>query len=263
MINFSIILLIVSASFLYLISYTTKRSVFVWQTFFFWSVFAFLIVIGCLWWQNPASFENFAQILGIDDLHMAVGVMAGIVLITSFIPYITSIVAGNTKPERATWCIWSLLSIILLPSYYFSGGRAAIWTSIGGVVAFTTVAALSLRKKYGIGSWTKFDRGIIAGCGLCLLIWWLSDSAVIALTMAMVVDALGAILTIKKMCRHPQQEDRWAWVIAFAAHGLNLFAVEQWNYAHAAYPIYLFLEVGLITALVLHPMKKRRRATLV
>lgn len=193
---------------------------------------------------------NFSTIFGSDDFSITIGVIAGVVLIASFIPYIASILAGKTKPQRATWCIWSFLSILLLFSYYFSGGRTAIWVSIGAVVVFTTIALLSLRKKYGVGGWTKFDRGIIAGCGLCLFIWWISNSAITALTMAMLMDALGAIPTIKKIHHYPKQEDKWAWIIAFTAHTLNLMAVEQWDYAHAAYPLYLFLEVGLIMILV-------------
>ena len=58
------------------------------------------------------------------------GKVAGILAVLSFFPYIRSIVKGETKPERATFVIWSVLSFVTLFAYFASGVRDAIWVTV-------------------------------------------------------------------------------------------------------------------------------------
>ena len=213
------------------------------------------MILSYFAYKNTDIWETLLGTLTSLEFRRYVGILAGVLTIIEFVPYIYSILKGKTKPERATWFIWSLVTAIGLASFYSSGAREAIWVLVAYVVATIIVSLLSIR--YGVGGWTVFDRIIILSCGLCLFIWWITGSALIALAMTITIDALAALPTVRKTYYHPETEDRLAWVISLSASGLNLLAVEKWDFAHASYPIYLFIMIGVITELILRPRHRR------
>ncbi|OGE84246.1 MAG: hypothetical protein A3B23_00430 [Candidatus Colwellbacteria bacterium RIFCSPLOWO2_01_FULL_48_10] len=226
--------------------------------FFTWSVTSFWVILAYFVYQNGTIGESLLAMIDSPDFRRYVGILAGVLTIIEFVPYIYSIVKGKTKPERASWSIWALVTAIGLASFYSSGARETIWMLVAYVAATITVSLLSIR--YGVGGWTKFDRYIIFSCALCLVVWWLTGSPLIALAMTITIDALAALPTIRKTYYHPESEDRLAWVISLSAGGLNLLAVEKWDFAHASYPIYLFIMIGIVTELILRPRHRRHRA---
>ena len=125
------------------------------------------------------------------------------------------------------------------------------------MISASVIAALSV--KYGVGGWNLLDRFIIIACGGVLLVWYFSGSAIITLGAVLLIDLLAALPTIRKTYYHPETEDRLAWVMSLSGNGLNLLAIPAFTFADAAYPIYLFLMVAVVTELVLRPRHRRHR----
>ena len=162
-----------------------------------------------------------------------------------------AILRGQTRPNRATWWIWTTAGLVLAASYYFSGAETTIWVPVSYIVGPLVTALLSIR--YGEGGSTRLDRGCFAGAGAGLLFWWWFNSPVVALVMTLGVDFAGAVPTIKKAYLAPHTEDRLAWALFIAGNAFNLLAVDRWEFAIAIYPVYMFLASGSIAALVLRP----------
>ncbi len=180
-----------------------------------------------------------------------VGLLAGLLSLAAFVPYIIAIVKGATKPNRATWWIWTTNGLILLASYYASGAESTVWVAVGYFVGSLLTAVLALR--YGEGGWSLFDRSCLLGAASGLLFWWMFNSSIVALVTTLFVDFAGALPTIRKAYRAPETEDRVAWALFISGNTVNLFAVEAWSFAIAVYPVYMFLASGTIAALVLRP----------
>lgn len=189
------------------------------------------------------------------DFSVLAGQVAGVVSLVAFVPYILAILRGETRPNRATWWIWTATSFVLLASYYFSGADTTIWVPASYFAASFVTALLSIR--YGEGGATPLDRGCLAGAAAGLLAWWWFDSPVVALVTALGVDFAGALPTIRKAWVAPHTEDRLAWGLFIAGNTLNLVAVDRWDFAIAIYPIYFFVVSGTIAALVLRPRDAR------
>ncbi len=187
-----------------------------------------------------------------------VGLIAGVLALSAAIPYIRAILRGETRPSRATWFIWTVVGLLIATSYYAAGARQTIWVAVVYFVDPLIVAVLSI--KFGEAGWTLLDRLCLAGAGIGVLLWWLSGSPLVALIANLVVDAFGALPTIKKSYCRPQSEDRTAWALALAGATANLFAIEAWSFEIAAYPVYMFLNVASIAALVLLPRKQRNNS---
>ena len=179
------------------------------------------------------------------------GWIAGVLSLLAFLPYIVAILRGQTRPNRATWWIWTTAGLVLGASYYFSGAETTIWVPVSYIVGPLVTALLSIR--YGEGGSTPLDRGCFAGAGAGLLFWWWFNSPVVALVMTLGVDFAGAVPTMKKAYLAPHTEDRLAWALFIAGNAFNLLAVDRWEFAIAIYPVYMFLASGSIAALVLRP----------
>ncbi len=181
----------------------------------------------------------------------AAGAAAGLLSLLAFLPYFVSTLRGRTRPNRATWWIWSVTGAVLLASYWFSGADTTIWVPVAYFVASFATALLSIR--HGEGGATRLDRGCLMGAGAGLILWWLLDTPVAALVTTLGVDFAGALPTIRKAWEAPWTEDRLAWGLFVAANAINLVAVDRFEFAIVIYPLYFFLASGTIAFLVLRP----------
>ena len=107
-----------------------------------------------------------------------IGGLAGIISAVAFIPYIRSIVKGETKPSIATWLVWTLVGGMIFASYLTAGGwTTTIWASMVYVVAPASIFFLSL--KYGKRDDLKIrfvEKVCVVGALLGILVWFITES---------------------------------------------------------------------------------------
>lgn len=186
-------------------------------------------------------------------LHSFAGKTAGILSFIGFIPYFISAIRGKNRPNRATWIIWAVVGCIFLASYKSAGATDALWLSLANVIAFGSIVLISF--KYGEGGWASFDIACLLGAAFGLFLWWYFSSPLPALYISILIDFIGALPTIKKSYVDPAGEDRLSWILFWIANTVNLFAVQEWNLAMAAYPIYLFFISGLLALILIFRRK--------
>jgi len=182
------------------------------------------------------------------------GPAAGAIALLGFVPYLRSAVNGTTRPNRASWWIWTVVGGLLCASYRTLGAREAIWVSISYVVGPLLTALVSVR--YGEGGWGRLERACLAGAGVTLGLWWISGSPALALFLNVLLDACGAVPTVVKTWRDPASEDLLSWSLFLTGNTLNLLAVPAWTLTGAAYPLYLFAVAATVVGLSL---RGRRR----
>ncbi|OGT62900.1 MAG: hypothetical protein A3E85_00015 [Gammaproteobacteria bacterium RIFCSPHIGHO2_12_FULL_45_12] len=189
------------------------------------------------------------------NIYEVLGVSAGVIGLAGYIPYLYSIFQGKTRPNRASWFIWTLVGGLLAVSYIAEGNSHAIWLPIGYFLGPFIVAFLSL--KYGYSEWSRLDTICIIAACISIIPWWLSDNANYTLLINLVIDSTGAIPTILKTYKEPETEDFTAWTIFFIANTLQVLAVRYWDIS-GAYPIYLFILAATIFGLTLKGKIKNR-----
>lgn len=192
------------------------------------------------------------------DITADAGKVAGIISLAAFVPYVVAILRRKTVPNRATWWIWMVVGFMLGASYRFSGADHTIWVPVSYVIGPFVIAILSI--KYGEGGWARFDRVCLFGAGTSAILWWMFNSSLIALIINLFIDIMGALPTIRKSYHEPEKEDRLAWSLFIAGNTINLFAVERWTFAISAYPVWMFIGSGLITALIFIRRSQKAKA---
>ncbi len=183
------------------------------------------------------------------------GKIAAALSLIALIPYFISTVRGRTRPNRATWWIWTFVGVLIGSSYVCAGARNSAWICISYVVGPLAIALVSI--SYGEGGWSRFDRRCLAAAAASAVLWWLFGSPLVALLTNILIDLLGGLPTIRKSWLDPAGEDRAAWLLGFAGTAVNLLAVDRWTFAIAVYPVYTFLFCGLVAALVWRPRRRR------
>ena len=83
------------------------------------------------------------------------GLLSGFLSIIMYIPYLRDIFHHTTKPERASWLIWSVLGGIAFFSQFAKGATNSLWLTGAQTLGVFVVFILSLR--YGVGGLVKRD----------------------------------------------------------------------------------------------------------
>ncbi|MEK7185475.1 MAG: hypothetical protein AAB726_02530 [Patescibacteria group bacterium] len=174
-------------------------------------------------------------------------------------PYIRDIFLKETKPERASWFIWTVLTSIAFFSQLAKGATDSLWLSGGQTLAVLIVFILS--TKYGVGGLTKRDIKALIAAGIGLVIWYLTDEPAYALFIAIIIDAIGTFLTVIKAYQEPETETTSTFVMSGTSGIFGLLAVGSLNPILLAFPIYIIVANYSIVAAILLGKRKGLQAT--
>ena len=184
------------------------------------------------------------------------GYVSGLGMLLTALPYIRDILRGKTKPERASRFIWAVLMAVSAFSQFAKGGTfSVLFTAFNGL-GVLSIAILSI--WYGVGGFTKRDKIGLCGVALSLILWYFTREPAVALILVIIIDFIGAILTIMKSYEHPETEtlSMWLWAAVFGT--LGALSVGSWNPILVAFPIYIG-SIDLITAIVIILGRRRLR----
>jgi len=188
----------------------------------------------------------------------SIGIAAALLSLVPSVFYLLAIAKGETKPDRVTWWVLALSSLMISSTDWAAGAHNTVWLPIAYCFGFLAVAVASLRYGEGATRLHALDRvclgGVVIGAGL----WWRLRSPATGLFVVMGVEFLGLIPTIVKSYLRPWTEDRRAWCIAALASLLNLFALDSWSTPPAAYAVYVALTNAFVAGLLLRPRDARQ-----
>jgi hypothetical protein len=182
------------------------------------------------------------------------GYISGFLILLSFVPYLRDIFKGTTKPERASWLIWSVLNMIAFFSQLAKGASDSLWLTGGQVVGDIAVFLLSI--KYGMGGYAKKDLIALTAASTGLILWYITNEAAIALFIAIMIDAAGLYLTVEKAYEKPFTETLSSWVLTLLAGFFAFFSVDALNFTLLAWPMYIFIAGAAVTTAMI--LGKRR-----
>lgn len=180
-----------------------------------------------------------------DNAAPILGILAGILSIFAFAPYVRDTLARRTRPQRATWFIWSVLCCITLATQIHEGATGSMWFVVIQTSATVFIFALSITR--GTGSFVNVaDTCMLGAAGFGLVLWGLTDTSGYALAIIIAISSLGGIATVKKSYADPASETMSTWVMSLAAAAMAILAIDEPSWVLMAYPVYLFVLYGSI-----------------
>src|SRR5579883_1297764 len=137
-------------------------------------------------------------------------------------PYIMSTVRGQTRPERATWAIFSVINAVAFVSQMLLGARWSLVFAGMDMLGSLTVFGLSIWR--GVGGWTPLDRLAFAMAVVGVAISLAVKAPFIALLGVMLADISGTVPTVVKTFREPQSEFGVSWLLTGTSALFGAFA---------------------------------------
>ena len=98
------------------------------------------------------------------------GVLAGILSVLDAVPYARDVIRRTTRPQRATWFIWSMLALVAVASQLADGAAWSIVMVATQAMVTTLVFLLSIR--HGEGGLSTLDLTAVAIAALGVLGWF-------------------------------------------------------------------------------------------
>lgn len=183
------------------------------------------------------------------------GILSGIVGLIGYAPYMRDTWRGETRPDRCSWLIWSVLGTIAFFSQVHEGATQSLWFAGTQVSATIAVFLLSIRKGTGDFLCPTYIAALsVASLGL--VAWYFTDTAIYALMLTIGVSFLGGAMTVRKAYLSPKSETASAWCIAWVSSILAMCSVGQLDWVLLAYPLYLFtLYSAILFAMYLAPQR--------
>ena len=164
-------------------------------------------------------------------------IISGVILFAGAPPYLIDILRGKTKPERATWFIWSVLGIIALVSQIAEHGAWSIL--FVSVDALGSVLVFLLSLKYGVGGWTRLDKTALGIAAVGVVVSVVARQPIPALAGIVLADLSGVVLTVRKTFLAPRSETAVTWFFIGTASLLGAFSVGRMSLVLLIYPVYL------------------------
>jgi hypothetical protein len=183
------------------------------------------------------------------------GILGGIFAFFSYFPYIRDIFRLKTKPERASWLIWVVLTTMGFFSNLAVGATDSLW--LPGIQSFGVFLIFILSFRYGYGGLLKRDILVLLAAALTLLVWYFTSEPLIALYLVILIDGMGGALTVVKTYHHPESETISAWILCGLGGLCAFLSVGTFDIFLLSYPFYIML-INFLVVLAIFLGKKKQ-----
>jgi hypothetical protein len=185
------------------------------------------------------------------------GIAAGAIALVAIVPYVRDILRGSTIPQRFSWLVWCVLSIVVFASQRADGASWSLVLVAAHVLM--TVAVLLFAVRRGMGGGTPLDWALLGVAGAGVVGWQLADDPTIATGCAVLADAAAVAMMLPKTYRNPYTETLSSYVLGAVSSLCAVAAVGTLDVALLAYPVYLAV-TGSLLSLVIAGRRRQLRS---
>ena len=191
-------------------------------------------------------------------IKLVLSVIAIVLTLVAFIPYIISILSGMTKPHVFSWVIWGITTFIVFLAQLAAEGGVGAWPiGISGAITLC-IAVLAFLKRSDI-SINRIDWIFFLFASGSLPFWYFTSDPMWAVIVLTIVDLLGFGPTVRKAYEFPHDENMTFFALFLARNICVLLALEKYSIATVLFP----LSVGLACVFLLIMVSYRRKAVCV
>jgi hypothetical protein len=166
------------------------------------------------------------------------------------ISYVIHTLRGEVRPNKITWLMWAIAPLIGFAAQLSEGvGIKALTTFIVGFMPALIFCASFVNPEAGWQT-TRFDVFCGALSVLGLAQWAITSNADVAISFAMLADALAAVPTIRKAYTNPETESDTLFWLSIGNAAIGLLIIDTWGFKDYAFAAYLLLMNTLIALLI-------------
>ncbi len=182
-----------------------------------------------------------------------VAIIAALLAVVGNVPYLIDIFKKRVQPHPYTWFIWSIVSCIIFFGQLASGaGVGAIPTAASEIF---TIIIFFFSLQYGFKDIKRIDTFFLIISLLGIIPWILTNDPTISVIIAVSIDFIAFIPTLRKTAKHPETETPILFSMNVLRHILMLFSLQAYNIATTLHSIVMITSNSLMTFLILRKKK--------
>jgi hypothetical protein len=179
------------------------------------------------------------------DWRTVLGLVAGLIILASVVPYVTDTLRGSTRPNIVTWSLWTLNGVILSAAQYVAGASWTLAVLMSSTASTAIVSLLAIR--HGQRHYGQFDRACLVMALAAMAGWAITANPLAAIVLGVFAEAFAVAPTVLKTWRALKTETHITYWLTTLATALGLIASTRYDLANILFPIYS-LTVNLLIA---------------
>jgi hypothetical protein len=175
-------------------------------------------------------------------------IIAAILAVAGNLPYIRDAFTHRVKPHPFTWLVWTIVSAIVFFGQLAKG--AGIGALPAGVAEIFTIIIFIFSLQYGFKYVQKTDKYFLAAALFGIIPWLIFDNPTISVIIAVVIDLIAFVPTLRKTYEHPETETPILYGSNVLRHILTLFSLQAYNIATTLHSIAMIITNTLMVGLI-------------
>ncbi len=176
-------------------------------------------------------------------------IIATIVAILGNLPYLRDTFKKRVTPHPYTWLVWSIVSgITLFGQIAKDAGAGALPTAVAWLF---TLSIFVFSIRYGFKNVVKTDNYFLAAALCGLVPWILTKDPTISVIIAVGIDLIAFIPTIRKTWVRPSSETPILYGANVLRHVLTLLSLNSYNIATTLHSIAMIGTNTIMTLIII------------
>ncbi|MFI5271390.1 MAG: hypothetical protein ACHQT9_05120 [Candidatus Saccharimonadales bacterium] len=175
-------------------------------------------------------------------------IIAAVLAIAGNLPYIRDAFTHRVKPHPFTWLVWTIVSAIVFFGQLAKG--AGIGALPAGVAELFTIIIFIFSLQYGFKYVQRTDKYFLAAALFGIIPWLIFDNPTISVIIAVVIDLIAFVPTLRKTYEHPETETPILYGSNVLRHILTLFSLQAYNIATTLHSIAMIITNTLMVGLI-------------
>lgn len=167
------------------------------------------------------------------DIKIILTIIATLIGVIAFFPYLKDTFLLKTKPHAYTWLIWAITQgTAVFGIWYGGGGWGALNLTVGTLFV---IAVFLFSLKFGAKNITKSDTAILIAALLAIIVWWQLKQPLISILMVSTIDVIGYVPSFRKSYQEPWSETLISWILFSVSNLFAILALKEYNLLTVTY----------------------------
>jgi hypothetical protein len=174
--------------------------------------------------------------------------VAAAIALGGYIPYLLDAFRKRVKPHPYTWLVWTVVTGITFFGQLEKGAGVGVFpTAVSGLF---TLSIFIFSLQYGFKYVSKSDTIYLAIALLGLIPWLISDDPTASVVIAVTIDIIAFIPTIRKTWKRPGTETPTLYFANVIKHILTLFSLQAYNIATTLHSIAMIVTNSIMAGII-------------
>lgn len=185
------------------------------------------------------------------EIKLVFGILSTVFTFGGLIPYFVNVNKRIIYPHNLSWLGWAFITFVGGLAMLSAGSKWAVLILFANSASCIAVVVLSIYKKVGVWSTTKYDYLYFVLGFIGIILWQLFSVPLLAILCCVIADLCFGIPTLIKAYKNPKTENYMTWLACSLAGLFSVFALNNFQITESLYPFYLFTFDTLVLLIVL------------